>query len=644
MRTKFIEGTNYGQNIVIDEGGRTVRFIPSSMSDNPHLDAAYNQRLMVLPPDMRRAMRDGDWTVFSGQMFTELSRARHIVDPFELPVSWMRVNGIDWGYTKPWAVLWGAVDEDGRVWIYRELYDTLVRESDQAARIVAAEAADENVSQRFADDAMWDTRGEAKAIADVYADNGVYLSRAGKGPGSRVQGWQRIHQYLADGPACPHHRALGWVTCPMLHLFPQARHLFRELTDLPYATRGNVEDADTDASDHACLVAGTAVLTRRGELPIELVTTSDEVMTRKGWRRVVSAGLTGIARPVVTVELADGRSFTSTPDHLVWTTTRGWIRADALRYADRLLAWPESKPADGTASPSAATLTPQRRQIGRTSPLVSAIANVASIVSTGKSGRPHTGLSPLITTSTTRITTQATTNPTTSSASRTMSTGSTTLPSRLRRLKSPRAGSISAQPRHGTRAMPDGNGTARTPDNRASADPIPELANARSAVRPTRPPSRQAVTGSAQTSASRLTAGQAVSTTSTASAPDAAALSGSTGTSPGKPAPVSAVRRSAAGRADVYNLTVEGEPEFFANGVLVHNCDALRYLLRNLGSGPRFYIEPEPDPDAPPPLVGMPEQAIGQPFGGRIAVMPSDDGTVAWTPDPQPGGTVVVRE
>lgn len=43
--------------------------------------------------------------------------------------------------------------------------------------------------------------------------------------------------------------------------------------------------------------------------------------------------------------------------------------------------------------------------------------------------------------------------------------------------------------------------------------------------------------------------------------------------------------------ADVYNLTVAGQPEYFANGLLVHNCaDALRYLLVNLGSGPEFVI------------------------------------------------------
>lgn len=29
----------------------------------------------------------------------------------------------------------------------------------------------------------------------------------------------------------------------------------------------------------------------------------------------------------------------------------------------------------------------------------------------------------------------------------------------------------------------------------------------------------------------------------------------------------------------VFNLTVAEQPEYFAGGVLVHNCDALRYVI-----------------------------------------------------------------
>ncbi|GAA3032265.1 hypothetical protein GCM10020000_06550 [Streptomyces olivoverticillatus] len=169
-------------------------------------------------------------------MFPELSRERHVVDPVPLPASWRRYNGIDWGYSAPWAVLWAAVDEDGRVWIYRELYQRHVGEAEQARRVLAAEAEGESVAARYADDAMWATRGDAKPIATVYAENGVALTEAGKG--GRVAGWQRVRSYLAEAPACPHHRAQGWDTCPRLHIFSTCTDLYRELSDLPHATKG----------------------------------------------------------------------------------------------------------------------------------------------------------------------------------------------------------------------------------------------------------------------------------------------------------------------------------------------------------------------------------------------------------------------
>jgi hypothetical protein len=63
-------------------------------------------------------------------------------------------------------------------------------------------------------------------------------------------------------------------------------------------------------------------------------------------------------------------------------------------------------------------------------------------------------------------------------------------------------------------------------------------------------------------------------------APDAGSRSSSTDTPAPDVAPVYVLGRYAAGRSPVYNLTVQDQPEFFANGVLVHNClDALRYLL-----------------------------------------------------------------
>ncbi len=251
VRDRYIDATNYGENVVIDVRGRTVRFIPSKLSDNPHINPEYAMDLMALDGPQRSAFLDGNWDAFAGAMFPELKRERHVVDPIELPKSWKRYNGIDWGFTAPWAVLWAAVDEDGRVWIYREIYAKQVGEADQALRILEAEADGEHVSARFADDAMWSTRGDAKPIADVYADNGVHLVKAGKGAGSRIHGWQRWHSFLADGPACAHHRAQGWETCPKLHMFSTCVETFKEIRDLPHAIIGDPEDADSRAPDHA---------------------------------------------------------------------------------------------------------------------------------------------------------------------------------------------------------------------------------------------------------------------------------------------------------------------------------------------------------------------------------------------------------
>jgi hypothetical protein len=248
-KDRYIVPTSYGTKTYQDIRGRQVRFIPSKLSDNPHVNAEYAHDLDALPEQLRAAFRDGSWDTFAGQMFSEWSYERHVVKPMTLPKSWKRYNGIDWGYSKPWAVLWAAVDEDGRVWLYRELYKTKVGESDQAKQILAAEAPTEHVGVRWADDAMWATRGEARPVSEIYADNGVYLTPAGKG--GRVPGWQRVHSYLAEAPACAHHRAMGWETCPLLHVFDTVTELIRTLPTLPHASTGDPEDADTNAEDHA---------------------------------------------------------------------------------------------------------------------------------------------------------------------------------------------------------------------------------------------------------------------------------------------------------------------------------------------------------------------------------------------------------
>jgi hypothetical protein len=248
---EFVEATGHGEYEILDANKRRRIFVQARASDTPQLGAEYIRNLQGLPEKLRKAYLEGDWTVFAGQVFDSWRYDRHVMHAFTLPDTWQRYMGIDWGHRAPWCALWGCLDPDGRVYFYRELYATQVGEGDQADRILAAEAPDEHVAMRFADDSMWNKLGDAKPIAEVYAEHGCHLTRAGKGPNSRITRVTRTRSFLAEGPACPHHRALGWDTCPMMHVFPGCENLIRTLPTLPHAKTGNPEDVDTDAEDHS---------------------------------------------------------------------------------------------------------------------------------------------------------------------------------------------------------------------------------------------------------------------------------------------------------------------------------------------------------------------------------------------------------
>jgi hypothetical protein len=246
IRERFIKSTDYGQRIVTDERGRTVRFIPSKLEDNPHVNPEYSADLLGLPEEMRMAMRDGNWDTFVGQAFTEFRRERNLVPRFEIPESWLRYAGLDYGWAAPSVCIWFARDQDGRVWVYRELTMRRTPELEQAKRILESESG-ERVIGRAADPAMWGKTGSALPPADQYATAGCGLT---KGDNDRLGGKSRMHTFLSEGPACAHHRALGWATCPMLHILDGAApELTRTLPDLP-TDPNRPEDVDTDGEDH----------------------------------------------------------------------------------------------------------------------------------------------------------------------------------------------------------------------------------------------------------------------------------------------------------------------------------------------------------------------------------------------------------
>jgi len=221
--------------------GLTRKFIPARLQDNPFLahDGNYEKMLRALPPTQRQQLLEGNWDVAEGAAFTEFLPSLHVITPFEIPVHWERVKGIDYGYASESACIWGAVDpSDGTLIIYRELYRKGLLGTELAEMITDMEMADPFSVQGVLDTACWSRTGTTgPTIGETLVRAGHKLRRADK---NRIQGKIQIHEYLkVMQSGRPKIQILN--TCP---------NLIRELQSIPLDKR-NPEDVDTHAPDHA---------------------------------------------------------------------------------------------------------------------------------------------------------------------------------------------------------------------------------------------------------------------------------------------------------------------------------------------------------------------------------------------------------
>jgi hypothetical protein len=137
-------------------------------------------------------------------------------------------------------------------------------------------------------------------------------------------------------------------------------------------------------------------------------------------------------------------------------------------------------------------------------------------------------------------------------------------------------------PKHGTLQKPVMNGMLNTDAKCLETDPY-ALLSASNAGRRLSQKAAKINPSSAQTIASRHGDGQAASITTREIANTAELNSHVTSILSSDSALVSVVGITAGkSRQAVYNLTVNAVPEYFANGVLVHNCDATRYLIMGI--------------------------------------------------------------
>lgn len=242
--------TSVYSKVLGKEREMTRIYIPAMVTDNPYIGDDYIFELESKPKAIRDAYLLGKWDAFEGQAFVEWAdnpsgyesrRFSHVIKPFAIPDHYPRFRSFDFGYSRPFAVLWWAVGEENEVYLYKEWYGAsapnvgIKLSPREIAKGIRERDRGDKIQSSFADPSIWDcSRGES--VARQMEKEGVYFL---PGENSRLAGKMAMHSRLKFDKE---------GKCG-LYVFESCRGVIRTLPALEYDAY-NPEDINTDGEDH----------------------------------------------------------------------------------------------------------------------------------------------------------------------------------------------------------------------------------------------------------------------------------------------------------------------------------------------------------------------------------------------------------
>lgn len=133
---------------------------------------------------------EGKWVIAEGAVYDTFDERIHKVPRFEIPRDWKRYRAIDFGFTNPFVCQWWAMDPDGRLYMYREIYRTQRTVVDHAKQIKEL-TGDERIEFTVADH-------DAEDRATLH-QNGIKTLAADKAISVGIQEIEDRLQIAGDG-------------------------------------------------------------------------------------------------------------------------------------------------------------------------------------------------------------------------------------------------------------------------------------------------------------------------------------------------------------------------------------------------------------------------------------------------------------
>ncbi len=230
----------------------------NTFDNKANLPTDYIEGLKKLPKKLQERYLYGSDADMEGVVWEEFS-ARHIIEPFYVPIGWKKLFALDHGFTNPTAVLFGAVDYDGKIFIFNEHYEAGKPISYHAGKI--KERAEWEDFTKLADPSIFSKNqsreGSIYSIADEYRDNGIVLRPA---ENDMLAGINRVNEFFKSDKLfifknCVNtiHEIQNWKWKKLRPLQSQSK---------------NEPDTPMDKNDHTCDSLRYLIMSRFSESDI----------------------------------------------------------------------------------------------------------------------------------------------------------------------------------------------------------------------------------------------------------------------------------------------------------------------------------------------------------------------------------------
>ena len=498
--------------------------------DNPYIDPEeVEMAKQQMSERYFRQEYEASFEDFVGLVYPEFS-SKAIIEPFYVQTHYSRIGAIDPAISGTTGVLKAFVDEKGCLIIYEEYYEQNVRVS-EVAKIIR-----ENSVRWFIDPSSAEKNivkeGKLYSLYNEYSENDI---RPIPAENDVEAGINRVAEYFKN---------------EKIKIFSSCKNLIYELERYHWSSEretrtGLTKPKPYKKDDHLCVVGDTKILMANlTEKAIKDIKIGEWVKTSNGNQVVIDSRKTGNVE-VSMLKLATGQLLIGTGGHKVYTN-QGKKRLDCLRYGDMISVWKLSILIEGNIIGMANTMLKavERAVCILTFGFSTMAKFLKDTVFTIKTKIQQITIFPIL-----KLDSQGNICPTIQKGNyKTQSIEERTKYILAKSAHSLKSGTLLKWEKNGTVSIAKKSGQIIN-ILKKNVSVVPKFIKHLS----------QLVQSIAQIIANQPTV-ESISTTKT--------------------------------RQDVYNLTVANSHNYYANGILVANCDSLRYLVMSRMSKTEFDDRP----------------------------------------------------